>query len=242
MARRTLCTTIALAMAAALRPAPLSRRRTRLKAATETDSTPRRIILFDVMDTLVVDPFFTGVHTALGCDSMQELFKAKRPETYEAFETGQIGEDELWAKYFADDRTVNVEAVRNHFIEGYDYIKGMRSLLGEIKRIGDVECFAFSNYGSLYKEIEAKLELSRFLDWRFVSCNIGMRKPAPEAFDYVVNELGCDLQRDVVCFVDDSKTNVAAGSEAGMRSILFEGDSAECRTALIAEGFWELRV
>ena len=36
MARRTLCTTIALAMAAALRPAPLSRRRTRLKA-TETD-------------------------------------------------------------------------------------------------------------------------------------------------------------------------------------------------------------
>ena len=65
MARRTLCTTIALAMAAALRPAPLPRRRTRLKA-TDTDSTPRRIILFDVMDTLVIDPFFTGVHTVLG--------------------------------------------------------------------------------------------------------------------------------------------------------------------------------
>ena len=52
----------------------------------------------------------------------------------------------------------------------------MRSLLGEIKRIGGVECYAFSNYGSLYKEIEHKLELSRFLDWRFVSCNIGTRK------------------------------------------------------------------
>jgi HAD superfamily hydrolase (TIGR01549 family) len=219
MARRTLCTTIALA--AALRPAPLPRRRTRLKA-TETDSTPRRIILFDVMDTLVIDPFFTGVHTVL--------------------EKGQIGEDELWAKYFADDRTVNVEAVRNHFIEGYDYIKGMRSLLGEIKRIGNVECFAFSNYGSLYKEIEHKLELSRFLDWRFVSCEMGVRKPDPEAFRYVVEDLSCDLSRDVVCFVDDSKTNVAAGNTAGLRSILFEGDSAECRTALIAEGFWELRV
>ena len=242
MARRTLCTTIALAMAAALRPAPLSRRRTRLKA-TETDSTPRRIILFDVMDTLVIDPFFTGVHTVLGCESMQELFKAKRPETYEMFETGEISEEELWQRYFADDRAVDVAAVRKHFIEGYDYIKGMRSLLGEIKRIpGGVECYAFSNYGSLYKEIETKLELSKFLDWRFVSCNIGMRKPAPEAFDYVVKDLGCDLQRDVVCFVDDSKTNVAAGNDAGMRSILFEGDSAECRTALIAEGFWELRV
>ena len=240
MARRALCTTIALATVAALQ-APLSRRRTRLKA-TETDSTPRRIILFDVMDTLVIDPFFTGVHTVLGCDSMQALFKAKRPETYEMFETGEISEDELWKKYFADDRTVNVEAVRNHFIEGYDYIKGMRSLLGEIKRIPEVECYAFSNYGSLYKEIEAKLGLSRFLDWRFVSCNIGMRKPSPEAFAHVLRDLGCDLQRDVVCFVDDSKTNVEAGAAAGMRSILFEGDSAECRTALIAEGFWELRV
>ncbi len=241
MARRTLCTTIALAMAAALHPAPLSRRRTRLKA-TETNDNARRIILFDVMDTLVIDPFFTGVHTVLGCDSMQDLFKAKRPETYESFEKGLITEDELWAKYFADDRDVDVAAVRKHFVDGYDYIKGMRSLLGEIKRIGGVECFAFSNYGTLYKEIEAKLELSRFLDWRFVSCEMGLRKPDPGAFDYVVNDLGVDLQRDVVCFVDDSKTNVAAGNAAGMRSILFEGDSAECRTALIAEGFWELRV
>ena len=242
MARRTLCTTIALAMAAALRPAPLSRRRTRLKA-TETNDNARRIILFDVMDTLVIDPFFTGVHTVLGCETRQDLFKAKRPETYEMFETGEISEDELWERYFADDRTVNVEAVRDHFIDGYDYVKGMRSLLGEIKRIpGGVECYAFSNYGSLYKEIETKLELSRFLDWRFVSCEMGVRKPDAEAFAYVMKDLGCDLQRDVVCFVDDSKTNVAAGNDAGMRSILFEGDSAECRTALIAEGFWELRV
>ena len=242
MARRTLCTTIALAMATALRPAPLPRRRTRLKA-TETDDTPRRIILFDVMDTLVIDPFFTGVHTVLGCESMQELFKAKRPETYEQFEKGEISEDQLWERYFADDRDVDVSAVRKHFVDGYDYIKGMRSLLGEIKRIpGGVEVYAFSNYGSLYKEIETKLELSKFLDWRFVSCEMGLRKPDPEAFDYVVKDLNVDLTRDVVCFVDDSKTNVAAGNKAGMRSILFEGDSAECRTALIAEGFWELRV
>jgi FMN phosphatase YigB (HAD superfamily) len=235
-------TTIALTMAAALRPAPLPRRQTHLKAATETDETPRRIILFDVMDTLVVDPFFTGVHTVLGCESMQALFKAKRPETYEMFETGEISEDELWSKYFADDRDVDVSAVRKHFVDGYDYIKGMRSLLGEIKRIGNVECYAFSNYGTLYKEIETKLELSKFLEWKFVSCEMGVRKPDPGAFDYVVNDLGVDLQRDVVCFVDDSKTNVAAGNAAGLRSILFEGDSAECRTALIAEGFWELRV
>ena len=55
-------------------------------------------------------------------------------------------------------------------------------------------------------------------------------------------ELGADPARDVVCFVDDSRTNCDAGAAAGLRSVLFEGDSAECRTGLIAEGFWELRV
>ena len=138
-------------MAAALHPAPLSRRRTRLKA-TETNDNARRIILFDVMDTLVIDPFFTGVHSVLGCETMQDLFKAKRPETYELFETGEISEDDLWERYFADDRAVDVAAVRKHFVDGYDYIKGMRSLLGEIKRIGGVECYAYSNYGTLYKD------------------------------------------------------------------------------------------
>ena len=83
-------TTAALVMAAtgALSPTPAPRRLTRRAAAAETDGAPRRIILFDVMDTLVVDPFFTGVHEVLGCESMSELFAAKRPETYEAFEQG----------------------------------------------------------------------------------------------------------------------------------------------------------
>ena len=58
----------------------------------------------------------------------------------------------------------------------------------------------------------------------------------------VLAELDADVKRDVICFVDDSRANCDAGAAAGLRSILFEGDSAECRTALISEGFWELRV
>ena len=173
---------------------------------------------------------------------MKELFTGKTPGVYEAYERGEIDEDELWRTYFADGRAVDVQKVRTFLEDGYDYVTGMRSMLGELDRIDGVEVYAFSNYGKLYEVIEAKLELSRFLDWRFVSCEMGVRKPSPEAFDYVLRDLGCDVGRDVVCFVDDSKTNVAAGNAAGMRSILFEGDSAECRTALIAEGFWELRV
>ena len=152
----------------------------------------------------------------LGCESMSELFAAKRPETYEAFERGEISEDELWTRYFADDRTVDVKAVRQHFVDGYEYVAGMRSLLGEIKRIGNVEVYAFSNYGSLYTEIENKLGLSTYLDWKFVSCDMGLRKPDAAAFTQVLGALGADPARDVVCFVDDSRTNCDAGAAAGL--------------------------
>ena len=134
------------------------------------------------------------------------------------------------------------------FNSSIDLSKGLT--IGDIREIGKLGIDIMTGNREevrsdnllVFVEPSNKLDLSKFLDWRFVSCEMGLRKPDPEAFAYVVKDLNVDLQKDVVCFVDDSKTNVAAGNAAGMRSILFEGDSAECRTALIAEGFWELRV
>ena len=173
---------------------------------------------------------------------MKELFTGKTPGVYEAYERGEIDEDELWRTYFADGRAVDVKKVRTFLEDGYDYVTGMRSMLGELDRIDGVEVYAFSNYGKLYEVIEAKLELSRFLDWRFVSCDTGLRKPDPAAYAHALASLGADPARDAVVFVDDSDTNCAAAAAAGLRAIRFNGDSADCRTGLIAEGLWELRV
>jgi hypothetical protein len=66
--------TAALVMAAtgALSPTPAPRRLTRRAAAAETDGAPRRIILFDVMDTLVAvraNQPARRVHFILGDDA-----------------------------------------------------------------------------------------------------------------------------------------------------------------------------
>mmetsp|Transcript_25584 Transcript_25584/g.76820 ORF Transcript_25584/g.76820 Transcript_25584/m.76820 type:complete len:244 (+) Transcript_25584:181-912(+) len=211
------------------------------RAAAAADGEPRRIILFDVMDTLVVDPFFAGMHKDLfGFESMGELYGAKNPGVYEAFEAGEIPEDELWKTYFKDGRSVDGAEARAYLTSSYDYVKGMRSLLGEIKRIGGVEVHAFSNYGPLYRLIDDKLGLSEFLSWTFVSCDTGLRKPDPAAYADVLKTLGAAPAECV--FVDDSATNCAAAEAAGIASVVFSGDSAECRTGLIANGYWELRV
>ena len=51
-------------------------------------------------------------------------------------------------------------------------------------------CMRFSNYPVWYQRIEERLSLSQFLDWTFVSCITGLRKPDPAAYTHVLNELG----------------------------------------------------
>merc|ERR1719174_3475258 len=49
---------------------------------------------------------------------------------------------------------------------------------------------ALSNYPVWYRNIEAKLRLSEHLEWSFVSCETGTRKPDAAAFEGAAAALG----------------------------------------------------
>ena len=51
----------------------------------------------------------------------------------------------------------------------YRYMDGMEALLQRLSA-GGASMHAFSNYPSWWRMIEGKLELSRYLEWTFVSC------------------------------------------------------------------------
>ena len=93
-------------------------------------------------------------------------------------------------------------------------------LLDELRNAG-FTMHAFSNYPVWYQMIEDRLALSRFLDWTFVSCKMGLRKPDPAVYTHVLRELGVSGEHCI--FVDDRRSNCTAAREAGIRSILFEG-------------------
>jgi putative hydrolase of the HAD superfamily len=99
---------------------------------------------------------------------------------------------------------------------------GMEALLAELAD-GDVRLHALSNYPDWYRWIEAELGLGRYLDWRFVSCRTGVRKPDPEAYVGAARALAVPVDRCL--FVDDRESNVRAAREAGMDAIRFEGAS-----------------
>ena len=191
-----------------------------------------RVLLLDVLDTLVVDPFFKGMHSdVFGFESMDEFFAAKDNQAYLDFETGAMTEAECFDRYFLDGRAVDVPALRAYLRRKYKFVPKIEPLLAELQALPAVELHVLSNYGPWWTLIEEELALSRYVPWTFVSCETGARKPERAAFQIALDRLG--VAPDEVVFVDDSQTNVDAAAALGMRAVRATGDVPALRSALV---------
>ncbi|GMH36007.1 hypothetical protein BSKO_03875 [Bryopsis sp. KO-2023] len=181
----------------------------------------RPILVFDVMDTIVMDPFYTVVPQFFGM-TMEELFKVKHPQSWLLFERGLIDEKQMMDNFFSDGRDFDKAGLLKTMCENYDYVANMEQLLKRLKAAG-YEMHTCSNYPSWYKLIENKLNLSSCVQWTFVSCDgpmKGLRKPDVEAYNTMVESLGANPE-DVI-LVDDREVNVTGASKAGIDGIWFK--------------------
>lgn len=189
---------------------------------------PPKVILWDVMDTLVRDPFRDAMPRFFGL-SMPELIAVKHPNAWPRFETNELDEATFLASFFADGRAFDTEGFKACIKAAYRFIDGMEPLLARLSRAG-VSMHALSNYPVWYQWIEERLGLSRYLSWRFVSCQTGLRKPALAAYQHALAELGCEPASAV--FVDDREVNCEAARKVGLRALRFDGDVARLAAEL----------
>ena len=185
------------------------------------------IILWDVMGTLVHDPFYEEMPEFFDVP-FRDLLRSLQPGAWVDFELGNRTEREFLRDFFSDGRPFDHDAFVRTVRNAYRWLPGMETLLAEL-RAGGHAMHTFSNYPVWYRMIEDRLRLSRFLDWTFVSCLIGLRKPDPAAYSHVLQELGAPADQCV--FIDDRASNCDAAAAAGIRSIRFEG-VAQLRDAL----------
>ncbi len=190
-----------------------------------------KVLLLDVMDTLVHDPFFEEVPRFFGM-SLAELVPLLREGAWVQFELDALDEATFLSRFFADGRPVDgaglVAAVRR----GYRLLPGIEPLLRELSARG-VAMHALSNYPRWYRLIEEALGLSRFVQWSFVSCDTGVRKPDPAAYLRAASTLG--VEPAACLFVDDRESNCAAAREQGMGAVRFT-NAAMLREAMIEHG------
>jgi HAD superfamily hydrolase (TIGR01509 family) len=190
-----------------------------------------KVILWDIMDTLVTEPFFTAMPEFFGM-TLDELIRLKHPTSWAEFEKGQISEEEYVQRFFQDGRPVDRDALRQCVRDAYRWLDGMQPLVAQLHERGH-QMHAISNYPSWYRIIEQKLQLSRYLRWSFVSCHTGVRKPDLQAFSGPCEVLGVSPEQ-CLC-IDDRPVNVEAARTMGMDAVLKQ-DAAQVRSELFRRG------
>ena len=191
-----------------------------------------RAILWDVMDTLVVDPFRHVMPAFFGM-TLAEMLAQKHPSNWGRFEKSELTEAEFLAAFFSDGRSFDQEGFKASIRASYTWIDGIEPILERLAARG-VEMHALSNYPEWYAWIEERLGLSRYLKWTFVSCHTRLRKPDPAAYENAARTLA--LPPEQVLFIDDREQNCAAARAIGMQALHFDGSITTLEQALPESG------
>jgi FMN hydrolase / 5-amino-6-(5-phospho-D-ribitylamino)uracil phosphatase len=186
-------------------------------------------IAFDLMDTVVRDPYREALEAATGL-TIDELFRRRSGHAYPAFERGELSEAEYWEVYAEAGIDVDPDAFHRVRLDRTRWLPGMRELLDELA--GVVLRVTASNYPLWIDDLAAGRLAGRF-ERVLASCHLGVRKPDPAFFDRLLEELVLDAPQ--VLFVDDREENTAAARASGLRAHRFEG-AAELRRWLVTHG------
>jgi len=187
------------------------------------------LIVFDLMDTLLVDPF-QAAHEA-ACGMPFDRFEQSRPDgLYHRLERGEITEDDYWAGLTNSGLPWNSQNFHRMRRAGYAWIDGMRELVADCVAAHPVAIG--SNYPDWIDEVVDD-HLTGLDVAVFASCRLGVRKPAPEFFERLATKAGVAVT-DLV-LVDDKRINTEAVEELGGTGVHFT-NAADARAALRTAG------
>jgi FMN phosphatase YigB (HAD superfamily) len=191
-----------------------------------------RVILWDIMDTLVRDPFFTHVPRFFG-QTLDALLPRLQPGTWVEFELGKLDELEFYARFFRDRSPIDGPGLKRCMAEAYDWVEGIPELLAELQA-RDVRMHALSNYPEWYQLVEERLGLSQWVPLTFISCRTGFRKPAAEAFLHACAQL--NVPPESCLLIDDRRQNCESARKLGLSCLHFNGSIPALRQGLVAHG------
>lgn len=190
----------------------------------------RQVVVFDVMDTLLRDPYREAHEVATGLTF--EAFESVRPEgAYHALERSEIDESAYWEAL--RDAGISVDVARFHTIRraGYEWLPGMQELLGEI--VARHRVIIASNYPAEWIA-EVHTRFFRSIQAEVCgSCELHVRKPSLEFYDRMV--CWFELEPATTVLIDDSEPNIEGAVAAGWQGVRYR-DAGQTREDLGALG------
>ena len=179
------------------------------------------ILLFDVMSTLVYDPFWIDLPQALDTDLRAWLLNKDRFAWVE-FEKGTVDENMFFERFFGSSKHPESKIMKDTFLDNYRYLDGIPEILTDLNQ-HKVPCYVLSNYPIWFEALNKKLHLQQYMKRMFVSYDIGIRKPDLGIYEYVLQNV--DVEAEQILFIDDRFENCQAAAQLGMQYVHFQSVS-----------------
>ncbi len=163
-------------------------------------------------------------HYASHLGVTEEQFRQVFPKYEIDWAKGKLTEDSFWEKITTDLR-VKKPRVESLWLDGYlrayKEKKEMFLLIKNLKHHGYK--VALLTNTEIPIMLHTKKQSWTDFDLFVYSCEIGMRKPDREIYEYTLTNLS--VAPDEAVFIDDREENVEAAQRLGMHSIGFESPS-----------------
>jgi len=191
---------------------------------TESAATDIRVLLFDVGGVLVqlsgVEVMLAWLGQTVTIDGLWRMWLQSAP--VRQFETGKIDANQF-AVGVISEFGLPVEPQR--FLEAFiawptGLYPGTLEMLARIPRSYRRAILSNSN-GLHWPRVVNDMGLGAAFDSHFVSHLTGRIKPDSDAFEHVVDSLGCTPAQ--VLFLDDNSINVDAAQRFGMHAVRVRG-------------------
>lgn len=189
-------------------------------ALPQEDNNMYDVILFDlggVLVELIGSPF--PLNDQNNQFSLTDWFHS---ETAQKFERGTISADEFVQQVKME---LDLEASTNEIVRTFvnwprQLYPGTNALLEKLKH--SYTLAILSNTNELHEDVLLnKFELNRHVNHIFLSHRMGIAKPDPAAFNYVLEEL--NVKAGKVLFVDDNTDNVNTAKALGIHAHQVQG-------------------
>ncbi len=203
-----------------------------------------KIVLFDMMDTLIHEPYFDAIGRLLPPDlDAKTYFQWRDRDAYIAFEKGEASEYEHLRQFYLPDtppdlleRFPRPERVKKELLRSLRYIDGIPELIAWLKSRDDVRLGVASNYSVWYLDMLPRLrEIREEMDYYFYSCEMGIRKPDAGYYELIAEGLRREypeLDPGAIFFTDDRQENVDAARGLGWSTHLMKRDTDALRSAI----------
>jgi putative hydrolase of the HAD superfamily len=198
-----------------------------------------RVVLFDIGGVLVE---LTGVRVLLSwmgtrLDAEEVFALWLRSPSVRLFETGRLAPEPFADQLIAE---LSLPIGPEEFLRSFcSWTQGL--LPGALEVVRKVPSqylrATLSNSNELqWPCLMHDMKLEKEFDRHFASHITGKIKPDPDAFQHVVDCIGCEAE--CILFLDDNRLNVDAARQVGMRAVRVKGP-AEAAQALRQAGILE---